>query len=218
MSAGGDFFDSNVILYGLDAGAPKAKQEVSRDLIERAVAERSAVISWEVVQETLHVVVHRFKATIAADDRLALLNDILLPLWKNPTQRETVFDIAQASVALRFRLLRLPDRRRSARGWLEAPFDRRPPARPTHWRSANREPVSRLSDPRAAASNGRLPVAAHSKRRAARRCQRRLGAPLAIPISPSAFATAATASFISPAPIAPMQPTRKVSSWVSLPG
>ena len=31
-------------------------------------------------------------------------------------------------------------------------------------------------------------------------------------------ATAATASFISLGPIAPMQPTRKVSSWVSLPG
>ena len=44
------------------------------------------------------------------------------------------------------------------------------------------------------------------------------GAPLAMPSSFIAPATAATASSSRSGPIAPMQPTRKVSTWVSLPG
>ena len=44
------------------------------------------------------------------------------------------------------------------------------------------------------------------------------GCPLGMPISRSVSATAATACRISLAPMAPMQPTRKVSTWVSLPG
>lgn len=44
------------------------------------------------------------------------------------------------------------------------------------------------------------------------------GAPLAMPISFIASATAATAPRISSGPMAPMQPTRNVSSCVSLPG
>ena len=48
--------------------------------------------------------------------------------------------------------------------------------------------------------------------------QRRFGAPLAMPSSRIAPATAATACFISAGPIAPMQPTRNVSTCVSLPG
>jgi hypothetical protein len=44
------------------------------------------------------------------------------------------------------------------------------------------------------------------------------GAPLAMPSSCIAPDTAATASFISAGPIAPMQPTRNVSTSVSLPG
>ena len=44
------------------------------------------------------------------------------------------------------------------------------------------------------------------------------GAPLGMPISRSVSATALTACCISLRPMAPMQPTRKVSSCVSLPG
>ena len=47
---------------------------------------------------------------------------------------------------------------------------------------------------------------------------RRAGVPRAMPSSFIAPATAATASCISAGPIAPMQPTRNVSTWVSLPG
>ena len=44
------------------------------------------------------------------------------------------------------------------------------------------------------------------------------GAPLATPISPSTVSTAASAPRISASPSRPMQPMRKLSATVSLPG
>jgi predicted nucleic acid-binding protein len=79
--SGADFLDANVILYALDAGAPQAKRLVSRQLVGQALAERSGVISWQVVQETLHVAAHKFKAVVSESDRGALLRDVLVPLW-----------------------------------------------------------------------------------------------------------------------------------------
>ncbi len=58
-------------------------------------------------------------------------------------------------------------------------------------------------------------IARFSRRLASARAP---ASPLAMPSSFIAPATAATASFISAGPIAPMQPTRKVSTSVSLPG
>lgn len=82
MSASVDFLDSNVILYGLDAGAPAAKQAISLALVGGALANHSAVISWQVVQETLQVISHRFKASVSHDDRQQLLANVLVPLWR----------------------------------------------------------------------------------------------------------------------------------------
>jgi len=79
--SGADFLDANVILYALDAGAPQAKRVVARQLVGQALAERSGVISWQVVQETLHVAAHKFKAVVSEPDRGALLRDVLVPLW-----------------------------------------------------------------------------------------------------------------------------------------
>ena len=79
--SGADFLDSNVILYGLDAQAPEGKRARSERLVAEAVAKRSAVISWQVVQETLHVVANRFTSSIRASDRQSLLTDVLTPLW-----------------------------------------------------------------------------------------------------------------------------------------
>ena len=81
MSAKADFLDTNVILHGLDAGAPAAKQRISRQIVGEALLERSAVISWQIVQETLHVVAQKFSTTLSDADRAALLRDVLTPLW-----------------------------------------------------------------------------------------------------------------------------------------
>jgi predicted nucleic acid-binding protein len=82
MSASLDFFDSNVLLYAIDADAAPEKRRISRDLIGQALTQQSAVISWQVVQETLNVATHKFKASISAADRKDLLHNVLQPLWK----------------------------------------------------------------------------------------------------------------------------------------
>jgi predicted nucleic acid-binding protein len=82
MSASLDFFDSNVLLYAIDADAAAEKRRISRDLIGQALTQQSAVISWQVVQETLNVATHKFKASISAADRKDLLHNVLQPLWK----------------------------------------------------------------------------------------------------------------------------------------
>jgi len=77
-----DFFDANIILYGLDANAPAVKRRRSEQLVAEALSERSAVISWQIVQETLNVVTGRFKSGISEADCEHLLADVLIPLWQ----------------------------------------------------------------------------------------------------------------------------------------
>jgi predicted nucleic acid-binding protein len=96
MSASVDFLDANVILYGVDVGAPEAKRRASRRMIAQALEEGTAVISWQVVQETLHVMAHKFKASVTDADRSALLRDVLAPLWRiNPATAtyQTALDV-----------------------------------------------------------------------------------------------------------------------------
>jgi predicted nucleic acid-binding protein len=81
MSASVDFLDTNVIVYSLDLAAPEAKRRVSIGIVARALSEGSAVISWQIVQETLHVAAHKFKKAITDADRAALLREVLEPLW-----------------------------------------------------------------------------------------------------------------------------------------
>lgn len=79
MSA--DFFDTNVFVYLVDARAPD-KQATAKQLVGTALAEGSAVISHQVVQETLQVIGHKFK-TVASREQLQLvLEQVLTPLWK----------------------------------------------------------------------------------------------------------------------------------------
>lgn len=77
-----DFLDTNVFIYPLDAGADEAKRACAQALIGQALAEGTAVISWQVVQETLHVTAHKFKAAVSEADRLNLLKHVLEPLWQ----------------------------------------------------------------------------------------------------------------------------------------
>ena len=81
MTERADFLDANVILYRIDAGAPDAKRRIARQILERALTEKSGVISWQVVQETLHVTGRTFKAAVTDADRSALLHDVLTPMW-----------------------------------------------------------------------------------------------------------------------------------------
>jgi predicted nucleic acid-binding protein len=75
------FFDSNVILYALDASAGH-KQTIAQSLLHEALANNSAVISFQVVQETLHVAGRKFARSVEPPDLRALLVDVLTPLWQ----------------------------------------------------------------------------------------------------------------------------------------
>lgn len=76
-----DFFDSNVFVYLVDARAP-AKQAIAKTLVAEALCDGSAVISFQVVQETLNVLGHAFKRAASAAQREELLREVLAPLWK----------------------------------------------------------------------------------------------------------------------------------------
>lgn len=81
MNGAVDFIDSNVFLYTIDGQAPADKRRIATELVQQALAQRSATISWQVVQETLHVATHRFKSMVSDADRSDLLHAVLLPLW-----------------------------------------------------------------------------------------------------------------------------------------
>ncbi len=79
--SGVDFFDSNVLLYLFDEAAP-TKSERARALVTQALARRTAVISYQVVQETLHVLSHKFRVIAKPEHAIGFLRDTLEPLWQ----------------------------------------------------------------------------------------------------------------------------------------
>lgn len=79
--SGGDFLDSNVFIYLVDADNP-AKQRQAEQLITRALASGSGSISFQVVQETLNVLTRKLQTVIAQDDARRFLENVLMPLWR----------------------------------------------------------------------------------------------------------------------------------------
>jgi predicted nucleic acid-binding protein len=77
MSA--DFLDSNVLLYLFDqqAGIKKIR---ATDLVRQGLDDRSACISFQVVQETLNVLSKKAALVIGAEQTNDFLRDTLMPL------------------------------------------------------------------------------------------------------------------------------------------
>jgi predicted nucleic acid-binding protein len=76
-----DFLDSNLFIYALDR-ADHRKQQIARDVIDRAIAEGSACLSFQVVQETLNVIIRKAEIPLAPDQVRAFLRSTLVPLWR----------------------------------------------------------------------------------------------------------------------------------------
>jgi predicted nucleic acid-binding protein len=95
-----DFFDSNVLIYLFDQNDPR-RRAIAEGLVRQALAEGSAVISHQVVQETLHVTTRKIQPALSADEARRALTMILAPLWR-----------AKAGVATYVRALLLQDRHR----------------------------------------------------------------------------------------------------------
>lgn len=80
-SGGLAFLDTNVFVYLFDAQAP-AKQARANDLVERALHQNDACISYQVVQETLNVVTRKLAIPVKQQDAPALITMVLMPLCR----------------------------------------------------------------------------------------------------------------------------------------
>src|SRR5881396_1360790 len=82
----GDFLDSNVFVYLLDAANPQ-KSATARRLVAEALGSKDGRISFQVIQETLSVLTRKFQRTVTRDDVRQMLDQVLVPLWRvMPTQ------------------------------------------------------------------------------------------------------------------------------------
>ncbi len=85
MSA--SFLDSNVLLYLFDERSHR-KFGVAEKLVDKALRTGNAVISFQVVQETLNVATKKLEVPLSSGEASRFLETTLLPLWKVNPSRE----------------------------------------------------------------------------------------------------------------------------------
>lgn len=76
-----DFIDSNVLLYLFDETDAR-KRRIAERLIQQALEAGSALISFQVVQETLSVLVGKLRRPATQDDARRFLDKVLAPMWR----------------------------------------------------------------------------------------------------------------------------------------
>lgn len=76
-----DFLDTNVVVYSLDVAATD-KKLIAQAIVNNALSVQSALISFQVVQETLNTVKRKFATTVTDDDAMVLLERMLVPLMR----------------------------------------------------------------------------------------------------------------------------------------
>ena len=74
-----DFLDSNVLVYSVDDRFPEKRQK-AMELVSRSVIEGTGCISFQVVQETLNVLIGRLGTPVG--QVRVLMDDVLFPLWQ----------------------------------------------------------------------------------------------------------------------------------------
>jgi predicted nucleic acid-binding protein len=77
----GEFIDSNVFVYLFD-DADERKRGIADGIVESALKESGASISFQVVQETLNVVTRKLPEPMTAEDAGLFLDRVLAPLWR----------------------------------------------------------------------------------------------------------------------------------------
>jgi predicted nucleic acid-binding protein len=76
-----EFIDSNVLVYLFDE-SDRAKRATAEALVLGAIDQGTASISFQVVQETLHVITRKLKKPANPDEARRFLDAVLLPLWR----------------------------------------------------------------------------------------------------------------------------------------
>ena len=74
-----DFLDTNILVYMFDDTDARKRQQ-AEDLVNESLTQGSGCISFQVVQETLNVLIRRL-GFVAEDSRRAL-EQVLVPLWQ----------------------------------------------------------------------------------------------------------------------------------------
>jgi predicted nucleic acid-binding protein len=76
-----DFLDTNVLVYLFDE-TDAAKHAAARSLVEEALSQGTGVVSFQVVQEALHVLTRKLKVIARAEDAELFMQHTLVPLWR----------------------------------------------------------------------------------------------------------------------------------------
>ena len=77
------FLDTNVLVYSVDGGVPE-KQQQARRLIAESLTSGNGCISYQVVQETVNVLIGKIGMPI--DMVRPFVDEVLIPLWQvHPT-------------------------------------------------------------------------------------------------------------------------------------
>lgn len=91
----GDFLDSNVFVYLFDE-TDERKRDTAEEIVNSALQNHNAGISFQVVQETLNVLTRKVAAPMSAGDAKNLMEEVLRPLWRvspSPALYNRAFDI-----------------------------------------------------------------------------------------------------------------------------
>ena len=73
------FLDTNIIVYTFDKTDP-VKNEIAHDLVKSALQDRNGFISYQVVQEFIHVSTRKFATPLKESDCRLYLDKVLAPL------------------------------------------------------------------------------------------------------------------------------------------
>ena len=78
-----DFLDTNILVYMFDETDAR-KHRLAESLVHESIEKETGCISYQVVQETLNVVVRKLEFEPA--DARKVLEEVLIPLWQiNPS-------------------------------------------------------------------------------------------------------------------------------------
>jgi predicted nucleic acid-binding protein len=77
----GEFIDSNVFVYLFDETDDR-KREAAEQIVDSALQNHNASISFQVVQETLNVLTHKLPTPMTVEGAKDFLQQVLVPLWR----------------------------------------------------------------------------------------------------------------------------------------
>ncbi|MDN5869663.1 MAG: PIN domain-containing protein [Nitrococcus sp.] len=77
----GEFIDSNVFVYLFDE-TDDHKRGIAQRLVNNALSTRTGVISYQVVQETLNVMLCKLPSPVTVPDSQYFLQKVMRPLWR----------------------------------------------------------------------------------------------------------------------------------------